>query len=62
MAQQQSVLVVDADATNITINDRGRGPTTINIDTLLTPFKTLCGAAAAGYTPTNNLLIQNLTI
>ena len=55
MAQQQSVLVVNADATNITITERLRATTTINIDTLLTPFKMLCGDAH-----NNNLLAQNL--
>ena len=42
MAQKQSVLVVDADANNITINDGLVNP---NIGVLLAQFKGLCGAA-----------------
>ena len=59
MAQQQLVLVVNADATNITITERLRATTTINIngpDGLLTSFKMLCDAARNN----NNLLAQNL--
>ena len=56
MAQQQPELVVDADATNITIKEGGGIPQKINISGLQDKFQALCAAAHNN----NNLLKADL--